>query len=283
MPSLDFVEASELLRRVVNKHYAKRHSPIPGAFIKTQMVSEAAKDGASFNERELGFRKFLEFVKTVEGVAIQGRSGSDSLLAPLTAGEILAAYATSLPRLRRDFWRAFIEFPVEGVVRLYDPEEDKIIHVEAGSPRSGIEIDAISKDIQVEWRKTFAEEQPEPNRESLLSALASHGTGVFVEFARRLRENPAVMRAWNHYLQKQITDHVAAWAAKHKVSEERWVASSHNIQFFRADTDVALTKPQNISQRAELYNFFDQLAIEDLLQLRVPLEWVLKVTRRGDG
>jgi len=52
---------------------------------------------------------------------------------------------------------------------------------------------------------------------------------------------------------------------------------------FRADGEAVSEKPQNVSQRAELYNFFDQLPIEDLLQLRVPLEWVLKVTRRGDA
>ena len=39
------------------------------------------------------------------------------------------------------------------------------------------------------------------------------------------------------------------------------------------------TKTHTIGQRAALYNFLDNLPIEDLLQLRVPLEWVLKVTR----
>ena len=39
------------------------------------------------------------------------------------------------------------------------------------------------------------------------------------------------------------------------------------------------TKTHSVGQRAELYNFLDNLPIEDLLQLRVPLEWVLKVTR----
>ena len=135
----------------------------------------------------------------------------------------------------------------------------------------------------LEWRKTFSEEQPEPIRESLLAALNAQGSAIFNEFARRLRESPLVMRAWNRYLQKQITDHVEAWAAKFGVPRDRWLAPSHGIQFFRADSEVAAPKPQNISQRAELYNFFDQLPLEDLLELRVPLEWVLKVTRRGDA
>jgi hypothetical protein len=268
---------------VVNKYYAERNRPLPGAFVKAEMLTLAKEEGSEFSEPALGFRKFIEFIRTVPDVAIQGRAGSDILLAPGSAGELLAAYAAPLPRLRRDFWRAFIEFPVEGVSRRYDPDEDKIVRVQAEAERTGIDIEPISRETQLVWRKTFSEEQPESIRESLRAALNGSGTAVFNEFARRLRNNPSVMRAWNRYVQKQITDHVATWAAKHKVPEERWLAPSHGIQFFRADGEVTLAKPQNISQRGELYNFFDQLPIEDLLQLRVPLEWVLKVTRRGDA
>jgi hypothetical protein len=283
MPALDHAGARELLLRVVNRFYAERNTPLPGAFVKAEMLATAEAEGSEFSERELGFRKFIEFIRTVPDIAIQGRSGSDILLAPGTASEMLAAYAAPIPRLRRHFWRAFIEFPVEGVVRRYDPNEDKIIHVQAGAARTGLDIEPISRETQVEWRKTFSAEQPESIRERLIAGINGPGSAVFNEFARRLRENPPVMRAWNRYLQKQITDHVATWAAKYGVPEERWLAPSHGLQFFRADGEVTSAKPQNISQRGELYNFLDQLPIEDLLQLRVPLEWVLKVTRRGDA
>jgi hypothetical protein len=283
MPALDQAGAGDLLVRVVTKYYAERHGPLTGAFVKAQMLTDAKQAGSEFNERLLGFRKFADFIRTVPGVAIQGRSGADILLAPAVAGDLLSAYAVPLPRLRRDFWRAFVEFPVEGVVRLYDPDEDKVVHVEAGIQRQGIEIEPVARLEQLQWRRTFSEEQPETVRDSLLAALNAPGGSVFNEFSRRLRENPTVMRSWNRYLQKQITDHVVAWATKHGVAEERWIAPSHAIQFFRADGEAGAAKPQNISQRAELYNFFDQLPIEDLLELRVPLEWVLKVTRRGDS
>ena len=173
MPALDHAGARELLLRVVNKYYAERHSPLPGAFVKAQMLADAKLDGREFSESTLGFRKFIDFIRTVPDVAIQGRSGSDVLLAPTTAGELLAAYAAPLPRLRRDFWRAFIEFPVDTVVRLYDPDEDRIVHVEARAQRPGIEIEPVSREMQLQWRKTFSEEQPETVRVSLLAALAA--------------------------------------------------------------------------------------------------------------
>jgi hypothetical protein len=282
MPALNHVEARLLLLRVVEKLYSKRNSPLPGALVKAQMLIEAKQSGDEFSERSLNFRKFIDFIKTVPEVAIQGRSGSDILLVPDRAGDLLAAYASPLPRLRRDFWRAFIEFPVEGVKRIYDPDEDKVLHVDAGTQRPGVEIEPVPRLTQLQWRRTFADEQPDAIKDSLIAALSTTGMAVFNEFSRRLRENPSVMRAWNRYLQKQITDCVAAWAAKHGVADERWLAPMRSIQFSRTDGEGGSANPQNVSQRAELYNFFDQLPIEDLLELKVPLEWVLKVTRRGN-
>src|SRR5260370_37975205 len=132
------------------------------------------------------------------------------LLAPATAGEILSAYARALSRLRRDFWRAFIEFPIPSTVRLYDSTEDKIFNESVPTTRRGIVIEPVPRETQIAWRRSFAEEQPENAKLPLLASLEGIGTGVFNQFARRLRENPSVLYAWNRYLQKQITDYAAA-------------------------------------------------------------------------
>jgi hypothetical protein len=86
------------------------------------------------------------------------------------------------------------------------------------------------------------------------------------------------MKAWNRYLQKLVTDYVAAWATTHNIPPERWRGGPIGTRIDSLSGETS-SKPQTISQRAELYNFFDSLPIEDLLQLRVPLDWVLKVTR----
>ena len=117
-------------------------------------------------------------------------------------------------------------------------------------------------------------------RLALLLAIDKPGKAAFNEFATLIRHNVAVSRAWNRYLQKQITDHVTKWAENNGIAEERWMAPAQGLQASRALGD-AVSNPPNISQRAELYNFFDQLPIDDLLQLRVPLDWVIKVTRRS--
>jgi hypothetical protein len=279
MANLDLAQSRQLLVRVIEEGYAHRHSPLPGAYVKAQLLSRALDQEATFNERELGFRSFLDFVKSVPEVGIQGRSGSDVLLAPITASDVLSAFASPLPRLRRDFWRAFIEFPVPNTVRLYDPNEDKILHEDAGTARPGIVIEPVPRETQLQWRRTFSEEQPDSLKAILLAALEGTGTAAFNEFARRLRENPSVMRAWNRFVQKLITDHVSAWAAANNVAEDCWSAGKQTSYSGGGGTGGAAPKVQNISQRAELYNLFDSLPIEDLLQLRVPLGLVLKVIR----
>jgi hypothetical protein len=284
MPALDLAQARELLLRVVQKYYSERHSPLPGAFVKAQMLAEAERDGNLFDEGELGFRKFIEFVRAVPDVGIQDRAGSDILLAPVTATEILAAYGAEPPRLRRDFWRAFVEFAVEKTSRVYDAAEDKILFVNAGEQHSGILIEPISKGTQLQWRRTFAEEQPEPIRSDFVAILDSPGSAVFNEFSRRLREDATLLRAWNRYFQKHVTDCVGAWADKNGVPKGRWLAMSGGFgPLWSVGESVLVKKPQVHGQRAELYNLLDQLPLEDLLQLQVPLEWLLKINQRGNS
>ena len=278
MPTLDLEHARSLLVQVVQVLYAKRHSPVPGSLVKAQIIRQANEQGQTFSERELDFRSFVDFVKATPGISLQIRIGSDMLLAPSSAAATLSAYAHPLPRLRRDFWRAFIEFPVPGTVRLYDESEDRILHEDAATERKGVPLEPVPRETQIQWRRQFAEEQPENVKGTLLSALSGTSNSLFNDFARRLRENPHVMQAWNRYLQKLVTDQVSAWAIAHNIPPERWSGGPTRT---RIDGSPAETVPktQSISQRAELYNFFDSLPIEDLLQLRVPLEWVLKVTR----
>lgn len=137
MPLLDLERSRRLLVQVVQSLYAERHSPVPGALVKAQIVREANQLGESFSERELGFKGFVDFVKTSPEIGLQIRIGSDMLLAPSSATETLAAYAHPPSRLRRDFWRAFIEFPVLNTVRLYDETEDKILYENAATDRKG--------------------------------------------------------------------------------------------------------------------------------------------------
>jgi hypothetical protein len=280
VPIIGLERSYELLDKVVQNLYSRRHSPVPGAMVKAQLMIEAQLEGLVFNERQLGFDSFLSYIKTASRISIQIRPGSDMLLVPSTVTDTLSAYAVPLPIIRRDFWRAFIAFPVENSLRIYDPDEDKIFYDIVPTNRKGIAIDPVTRAEHIGWRKTFAKDQPEPTSQELLTLLNNDGPSIFTEFARRLRENPAIMHAWNLYLQKKITDRVIEWGNANGITEERWSGGLSKFNLNRTLDRNSFTM-QNLGQRAELYNFLDNLPIDDLLQLRVPLDWVLKVMRNN--
>ncbi len=281
VPTMELETSQNLLRKVVEDLYSTRHAPVPGARVKAQLIAEAERTGETFSERELGFAGFLEFVKSAPGIAVQVRPGSDMLLAPATATATLSAFAAPLPLVRRDFWRAFIEFPVVNTARIYDPDDDKVFYDVASDTRKGITIEPVTREEHIAWRTAFSEEQPEPTHSQLLDCLTQARPSIFTDFARQVRENPATMQSWNRYLQKKITDRIAEWARNHGVPEDRWLGGLYKWSGGTTQRDGLRLKAQPLGQRAELYNFLDDLPIEDLLQLRVPLDWVLKVRRNS--
>jgi len=70
--ALDLAQSQQLLVRIVEEGFAQRHSPLPGAYVKAQLLSRAIDQGTTFSERALGFKGFLEFVKTVNKSPFRG-------------------------------------------------------------------------------------------------------------------------------------------------------------------------------------------------------------------
>lgn len=259
----------EIASQVVQQLHEKRHAPIPGAILKPAVTSAVASRGEEFDLKALGFSSFAEFVATIPGIALQRRPGSDFLVAPTSSSEVLAAFAEDKPPIRRDFWRAFVEFPTADTVRLYDSASDKIRAEPAGTSTEGILVDPIPLEVQLQWRREFAAEQTGEIRDALTTIVERQGRGAFNDFARYVRDNPTVFRVWNRYQQKQVADWVERWSRKHGLSDDLWRGVSRS----------SVHQPVTINRRAEIYNLLDQVPIEDLLQIKVPLEWLLKITQ----
>lgn len=259
----------EIAAQVVRELHEKRHAPIPGAILKPAVTSALASQGETFDTKALGLSSFAEFVAAIPGVALQRRPGSDFLVAPTSSNEVLAAFAEDKPPIRRDFWRAFVEFPTASAVRLYDPTSDKIRTEPIDSGAEGIVVEPIPLELQLRWRREFAAEQSGETRDALASITERPGRTAFNDFARYIRDNPNVFRVWNRYQQKQVVDWVERWSQKNGLSDDVWRGASRS----------SVNQPTTLNRRAEIYNLLDQVPIEDLLQIKVPLEWLLKITQ----
>jgi len=132
----------------------------------------------------------------------------------------------------------------------------------------GIEIEPVPLEIQLQWRKEFGSEQSGEYKTKLLAISELPGRAPFNEFARFMRDNPNAFRAWDRYQQKQISGWIERWAQKHGLTDNVWTSVSRSTK-----------QPITINRRAEVYNVLDQIPIDDLLQIKVPLEWLVKLAR----
>ena len=246
--------ASKVLLGVLEDLYAKHVGPVPGALVKARVLSEATQAGNTFSERELGYKNFLEFVKAVPRNSRPNsywqRHASRTLDCQRDSFSICSSASSPSARLLARIHR--IPCPQHTAALRSSRRQD----LPRGRPHPAkrILIDPVSRDTQLAWRRSFSEGQSDNIKGDLLASLNGTELAIFNAFSRRLRENPLVLRAWNRYLQQQITDHVAAWAKEKGVLDDRWRADPPRL----ADgtgTEAALNKPQSISQRGELYNF----------------------------
>jgi hypothetical protein len=220
--------------------------------------------------RSLGFASFGAFMEQVPDISFERRPGSDFLAAPAGSSKLTKAFARPYIRIRRDFWRAFIEFPKPGTIRVYDGRDDKVLYLPAESPVEGPRISPVPESVQLAWRRQFVESELETLKGVSVPMLRDAGRDAFNEFARFIRENPQISGAWNKYHQSLLSDWIMKWSA------------DNGITFSSLETavdSVLNTNSLPSSKRVELYNLLDQIPIDELMDLRVPLRWLLVPAR----
>ena len=260
------------VRALVSSIYERRHAPIPGAILMPALAAELRAEHPDFeiksHLRSLGYKTFGAFIEQVPDITYQRRPGSDFLVSPAGTSDLAKAFAQPAKLIRRDFWRAFIEFPNPETVRIYDANGDTILNEPVNTSVSGPIIEPVLQATQLEWRKKFAGEQPESSRSRIEVLLSRGGREAFNEFARFMRDNPEIGRSWNRYQQNLLSESIASWAEKNHISLRVWEAVTGS-----AAESVPITK------RSELYNLLDRIPIEKVMELKVPLEWLLSIAR----
>jgi hypothetical protein len=269
MEFLQLKDALEFMREIVNDSFAKKGIPITGAALKVRLIRKAEAAGKTFQERALGFRNFVEFVLSDKDLAVERREVGDFSVKPIEAGPVelpasrseltaskLIKSASSSPRIREDLWFAFMSFPKPGFRREYNRETDKVLYPPDSAPRAGIVIESIAREQQIDWRKEFSGTIDAGVRESLLQALSA--PNPFREFSIALKLQPDLLKKWNSFLFSKIHPVISSWAEQNKIPTEVW--------------QLARTDGQD-SQRRALYRLLDQVPIEELLEITVPLRW----------
>ncbi len=279
-------EAKELLKTVIGERWAREQRPILGSQLKSALLERARVAGTEFNEAALGINSFGDFVAHSEVAAVKFREGTDFLAVPVGQEESLKEYEAPI-RIRKDFWDAFVSFPQEGKIRAYDPSSDRILFdSDPEVLKSSIRIEPIPRDVQLEWRQKFLEGlgADSPLRE-VRTALS--GYGGFSAFSRALAEFPTIRTRWNRTWLAAIVAYIESWAEKEKVEGHPWIEQqdrplhpSSGDEVPRSERGSLSDKPQ--PERRKLYSILDQIPLEKLAEIKIPLGWFLG-RDPGDG
>lgn len=257
----------EQVLAVLDAEFGKRKRPVPGAVLKAAILRHFEAQGSSFNEKELGFNGFVPFLEAC-GAVVERVPGSDVLVLPPTKefGTIISQDVqkpASELKVRPDFWFAFLSFG--GATRpAYDPQKDAVSGANvAGS--DAVEIASVTAEEQLRWRREFAARLAEGNvKTSLETSLDS--AAPFHTFAQILKANPEISKAWRAFQLAKVKPIIKRWADQHGIPESRWLR--YKPASARAQSD-----------RADLYAILDTVPLEELLDLRIPLRWVLRAKK----
>jgi hypothetical protein len=267
MAWIDLAQSNQFLQDIVAHEFERRRGVgIPGAELKELLNRRAKEKGDLFDEKRLGFKGFLDFVSQCPQVTAHRRQDGDFLVTPAGADAGIKEQTSeeARPRIRRDLWFAFLSFPEPGTSRYYDPVDDRVLYRKNEEPSGkAILIPSFNKEQQLEWHKAFAASVAGDVGEQLRRVL--EGGNAFHDFSVIVRRQPDLYASWNAFRLSRIKPVIEEWASRHGIPEYRW-----------------LVKPgfrEPIGSRAEIYGILDRIPIEKLLDLPIPLRWLVEATK----
>lgn len=258
-------QARELIEEILGEVWTNSRSGILGAQLKSILTDRARAMGSEFDEKSLGYTSFSRFVQETGVAIVKYRGSNDVLIALKDHPEALVERDSSHLRIRRAFWDAFVRFPVRGEYRGYNPNTDEIvIGGTADAVADCVSIQPIPKELQLEWRLEFVRELgPES---PLVDYVEKFTPQVgFNLFSQVLSKHPQFRDSWNRAFSAKVSEFISDWAKRYGVRDDIWFESG-----LQRIEDTA---------RAKLYAILDQVPIEELVELRIPLKWLLDSKR----
>lgn len=191
---------------------------------------------------------------------------------PIPASEPITQYRDRGARLRWEVWQAFISEKEPGrhcihlgngevrmnLARLPSPEEE------------WKEIVPIKRSEQIGWAREFIDETI--LREDPRTIVTLESDTWYVDFPNALRSRkPKYASQWNRIRSQKVVEHVHKWCLDNDVPD-RWLFESAPEEVGQG---VQARDLNEMQKRSLILNTLGKMSTEDLLQLRVPLRYVL--------
>jgi len=171
--------------------------------------------------------------------------------------------STTKSQIRQDFWRAFVTYGQHGMRRYYDPAANQVVDLADGVDHPQIpEIVPFTQEQQLQWRREFAQNVEDPGqRGEIQSSLSAEQP--LREFSSYLRSKPDIKKQWNLFLFRKVQAGIEAWAKRNSVAPGIWPQRSSSAEVLDR-------------KRRELYSVLDKIPVDLLLDLQIPLRWLVE-------
>jgi hypothetical protein len=299
--------AFELVHLAVSNLRA-RDKRTTAAAVKTEMQRLSA---GGFSESEYGYETFRGFLLEAEktGWVIVRLpaygSGRDAEIT-LPEDEQPPHSSTPLTRsIRPDIWSSFFDYRPD-ITRVYDkkfhraakfptspaplePRETTELRARfENTPEEFLTIHPVQIDEQLEWMKEFAREVDGPERGQLDESLGKERP--LASFTSLVRSHASLLDRWNQFRLDKVTCRVKEWMQENNLAfdlHESAVAGSQT----KSRTQNTISRPTNkrttqssIKEseintdrvRAQVRRAIERMPLSELLQLRIPVEYMLE-------
>lgn len=291
-----------LLREVVGDLNHDDYVPTAAA-----VKGELLRRDPAFDERALGFRRFVDFLTEAAergaiGMVRDNRNHPRVFPAGVPVEKISAAIDVPAllvrgdRRLRREVWRTFVNWQPENYWRGWDrganrvfmaPQLDGDAAPWVDDASRFVEIPVIAGEQQFEWMREFAAAQPPPERDALLNALAPAApSGSFKKVLTELN----LAEHWSDTLRVKVSRYVGEWAQANHVrvmslverpSREQGVPETGRTTWTSERADKQPVAPRPASEvatehlRRELHAVIDKMNYAELAAISVPAAFLL--------
>ena len=284
--------ALSLLTDVV-RDYESRGRATYAAGIKPEMQRRSP----GFDERQLGFARFLEFLQFAAEqnvVTLTHRLGQPAVGLPAAESPATGrapARSSRRPHVRPDIWRAFtnwgewrrgwdlqtlraIMVPAEPGQRDL-PEHVAIRKEWEADPTRFVEIPGVSQEVQIAWMIEFAEAQP--GSVGLLMRYALREEELKARaFSQAAREDPGIFQRWMNLRVSRTIDAIEAWKKEKGLEIDIYVVErSADVEPASPSQPHAAAPMGDEDLRGLLHAAIDRMTRAELLRLTVPLEYVV--------
>lgn len=273
------------------------------AAVKTVMLRKSP----TFDERALGYRKFVEYLEAAAQVGVVRLARDDRnhpcVFPAETSDAVIEASVlrtssavAETRRLKRELWRAVVDWEPADYWRGWDRKHSRVFMTPqtssggqpwADDPERYVALPIVSRELQAEWMAEFAAAQKPAAKDDLLAALEP---GAILGAFRATLAAHGLLDDWAAALQLHVNVHVQQWATASKVPLQRLFdsptrrAEAEPVGAPSGGSTGSVTPREAVTQsevsfedalRRRVHNVVDQMNGAELSVITVPARFLV--------